>query len=92
MNKYKLEVLRFVTPDFVFSLFITVLFSTLFYYIGVYSGDERGEIVRQPEYNHVVRVDYCKVVEDTNGVTLGIWYEDELYMLDTVIFSQAVWE
>jgi len=32
------------------------------------------------------------VVEDTNGVTLGIWYEDELYMLDTVIFSQAVWE
>ena len=74
------------------SLVLTLLLSSGVFELGKYCGSRAQVIVHQPEYNHVVRVDYCKVVEDTNGVTLGIWYKDELYMLDTVIFSQAVWE
>lgn len=46
-----------------------------------------GVIVNQPEFNHVVRVDYCKVVEDTSHDVLAIWYNEQLYMLDTVIFE-----
>lgn len=69
----------------VFGVFVSVLLLFMaFTYGRTY---DVGVFVNQPEYNHVVRVDYCKVVEDTSHNVMGIWYKEQLYMLDTVIFK-----
>jgi hypothetical protein len=39
-------------------------------------------VVYQPEYNHIVRIDTCRVVTDTLGKPFCIWYQDKLYLPD----------
>ena len=39
-------------------------------------------VVNQPEYNHIVRIDTCRVVTDTLGKPFCIWYQDKLYLPD----------
>jgi len=39
-------------------------------------------VVNQPEYNHIVRIDTCRVVTDTLGKPFCIWYNNKLYLPD----------
>lgn len=39
-------------------------------------------VVNQPEYNHIVMIDTCRIVTDTLGKPFCIWYQDKLYLPD----------
>lgn len=39
-------------------------------------------VVSQPEYNHIVKVDTCRIVTDTLGKPFCIWYQGKLYLPD----------
>jgi len=45
-------------------------------------GQYNRTVVYQPEYNHIVRIDTCRVVTDTLGKPFCIWYQDKLYLPD----------
>lgn len=40
-------------------------------------------VVSQPEYNHIVKIDKCRIVTDTLNKPLCIWYMDKLYLPDS---------
>lgn len=44
-------------------------------------------LVYQPEYNHMVKMDTCRVVADTNGIALAVWYDDFIFTPDTAMMS-----
>lgn len=44
-------------------------------------------LVYQPEFNHVVKIDTCRIVGDTAGTPLAIWYNDFIFMPDTAMMS-----
>jgi hypothetical protein len=47
---------------------------------GMHQNDE--VLVSQPEYNHIVKIDTCRIVTDTLGKPFCVWYQDELYLPD----------
>jgi hypothetical protein len=44
-------------------------------------------LVYQPEFNHVVKMDICRVVTDTASVPLAIWYNDFIFMPDSAMMD-----
>lgn len=62
----------------------TIAAVMFFMYIIVYMlvGQYSRIVVNQPEYNHIVRIDTCRVVTDTLGKPFCIWYQDKLYLPD----------
>lgn len=44
-------------------------------------------IVNQPELNHLVHRELCDVVTDTSGNVYCIWYQDQPYVIDPVLFE-----
>ena len=39
-------------------------------------------VVNQPEYNHIVKIDKCRIVTDTLDKPVCIWYMEKLYLPD----------
>lgn len=62
----------------------TIAAVMFFMYIIVYMliGQYSRIVVNQPEYNHIVRIDTCRVVTDTLGKPFCIWYNNKLYLPD----------
>ena len=56
----------------------------LFVYIiiDIVKGQYNRIVVSQPEYNHIVKIDTCRIVTDTLGKPFCIWYQDKLYLPD----------
>jgi len=50
--------------------------------------NEAQKSVYQPEYNHVVTIEKCKVAPDTNGNVSGIWYKDSLYTVNIELMKE----
>lgn len=48
---------------------------------------DEGIEVYQPEYNHIVITDRCAVVLDTNGDINCLWYKDQPYVIDPILFE-----
>lgn len=49
--------------------------------------DEPEVEVSQPQYNHMVIHDDCRIVTDTLGNINCIWYNDMPYTLDTTVLD-----
>lgn len=68
-------------------------FNSLVFFILLYAAFQYGRVhdqgvkVSQPELNHIVYTDRCDVVADTNGNVYCIWYEDQPYVIDPVLFE-----
>jgi hypothetical protein len=56
----------------------------LFMYIiiDIVKGQYNRIVVSQPEYNHIVKIDTCRIVTDTLGKPFCIWYHNKLYLPD----------
>lgn len=48
---------------------------------------DEGIEVYQPEYNHIVITDRCKVVVDTLGNINSVWLNDEPYVYSPELFE-----
>lgn len=48
---------------------------------------DEGIIVDQPELNHIVIKDRCDIVMDTTGYVIAIWYQDQPYKIDPILFE-----
>ena len=73
----------------IFGAFLILLGAVLIYFWGastVYTTHPRI-IIYQPEFNHVVRMDTCRIVGDTAGNPLAIWYNDFIFMPDTAMMN-----
>lgn len=62
-------------------LIIVVVFFN-YIIIGIVKTQYNRIVVNQPEYNHIVRIDTCRVVTDTLGKPFCIWYQNKLYLPD----------
>ena len=62
--------------------FLYILKETRSELIDMVKGQYKRIVVYQPEYNHIVRIDTCRVVTDTLGKPFCIWYQDKLYLPD----------
>lgn len=61
---------------------VTIIFAViLVVYKMIYSQDSRI-VVNQPQYNHIVMIDTCRIVTDTLGKPFCIWYQGKLYLPD----------
>ena len=61
---------------------IAVVMFFLYILIDMVQGQYNRIVVNQPEYNHIVRIDTCRIVTDTLGKPFCIWYKDKLYLPD----------
>jgi len=61
---------------------IAVVMFFLYIIVDMVQGQYSRIVVNQPEYNHIVRIDTCRVVTDTLGKPFCIWYQDKLYLPD----------
>jgi hypothetical protein len=61
---------------------IAVVMFFLYIIVDMVQGQYNRIVVNQPEYNHIVRIDTCRVVTDTLGKPFCIWYQDKLYLPD----------
>ena len=61
---------------------IAVVMFFLYILIDMVQGQYNRIVVNQPEYNHIVRIDTCRIVTDTLGKPFCIWYQDKLYLPD----------
>ena len=61
---------------------IAVVMFFLYILIDRVQGQYNRIVVNQPEYNHIVRIDTCRIVTDTLGKPFCIWYQDKLYLPD----------
>lgn len=61
---------------------ISVVMFFMYIIVDMLMGQYSRVVVNQPEYNHIVRIDTCRVVTDTLGKPFCIWYQDELYLPD----------
>lgn len=75
-----------VKIDWFTGIFI-ILSYVLVYFWGHSDAVHPRIIVYQPEYNHLVKMDTCRVVGDTAGTPLAIWYNDFIFMPDTAMMS-----
>jgi hypothetical protein len=71
----------------ILSLVVSVALAYFFYLLGSINSGGKRLIVNQPEYNHLVYIDTCRIVGDTTGKTIAIWYDDYLYTPDSVLFE-----
>ena len=87
---------RVVFPYNIAKLFTMIkinFFNSLVFFILVYGAFQYGRVhdegikVSQPELNHIVYTDRCDVVTDTSGNVYCIWYEDQPYVIDPVLFE-----
>lgn len=68
-------------------------FNSFVFFILLYAAFQYGRVhdegikVNQPELNHIVYTDRCDVVTDTSGNVYCIWYEDQPYVIDPVLFE-----
>jgi hypothetical protein len=63
-------------------LIIVVVVFFNYIIIGIVKTQYNRIVVNQPEYNHIVRIDTCRVVTDTLGKPFCIWYQNKLYLPD----------
>jgi len=61
---------------------IALVMFFLYIIVDMVQGQYKRIVVNQPEYNHIVRIDTCRVVTDTLGKPFCIWYQDKLYLPD----------
>ena len=61
---------------------IAVVMFFMYIIVDMLVGQYSRIVVYQPEYNHIVRIDTCRVVTDTLGKPVCIWYQDKLYLPD----------
>lgn len=62
---------------------ITIIFAViLVLHKMIYNQDSRI-VVNQPQYNHIVMIDTCRIVTDTLGKPFCIWYQGKLYLPDS---------
>ena len=61
---------------------IAVVMFFMYIIVDMLVGQYSRIVVYQPEYNHIVRIDTCRVVTDTLGKPFCIWYQDKLYLPD----------
>ena len=52
------------------------------YMYNVLTSEYPTTVVSQPEYNHIVKIDTCRVVTDTSGKPFCIWHQGKLYLPD----------
>jgi hypothetical protein len=63
-------------------LIIVVVVFFNYIIIGIVKTQYNRIVVSQPEYNHIVKIDTCRVVTDTLGKPFCIWYQNKLYLPD----------
>ena len=61
---------------------IAVVMFFMYIIVDMLIGQYSRIVVYQPEYNHIVRIDTCRVVTDTLGKPFCIWYNNKLYLPD----------
>jgi len=61
---------------------IAVVMFFIYIIVDMVKGQYCRIVVNQPEYNHIVRIDTCRVVTDTLGKPFCIWYDNKLYLPD----------
>lgn len=64
---------------------LAVIFVLLFFAYIIFDmviGQYNKILVYQPQYNHIVKLDTCRVVTDTLGKPFCIWYNNKLYLPD----------
>lgn len=61
---------------------ISVVMFFMYIIVDMLIGQYSRVVVNQPEYNHIVRIDTCRVVTDTLGKPFCIWYNNKLYLPD----------
>ena len=61
---------------------IAVVLFFVYIIVDMVEGQYHRTVVSQPEYNHIVRIDTCRVVTDTLGKPFCIWYQEKLYLPD----------
>lgn len=63
-------------------LIIVVVVFFNYIIIGIVKTQYNRIVVSQPEYNHIVKIDTCRIVTDTLGKPFCIWYQNKLYLPD----------
>jgi hypothetical protein len=71
----------------IFGAFLILLGALLIYFWGASNTTRPRIIIYQPEFNHVVKMDTCRIVTDTASVPLAIWYNDFIFMPDTAMMN-----
>jgi hypothetical protein len=61
---------------------IAVVMFFMYIIVDMLVGQYSRIVVYQPEYNHIVRIDTCRVVTDTLGKPFCIWHNNKLYLPD----------
>lgn len=72
----------------IFSGFVILLLFALTYMWGASHTTRPRILVYQPEFNHVVKMDTCRIVTDTASVPLAIWYNDFIFMPDSAMMDR----
>jgi hypothetical protein len=74
----------------ILSIAVSGALAYFFYFLGSINSGGKRLIVNQPEFNHLVYIDTCRIVGDTTGKTIAIWYDDYLYTPDSALFEQII--
>ncbi len=61
---------------------VSIVLAIGFILYDLVKGQDSRIVVYQPEYNHIVMIDTCRIVTDTLGKPFCIWYNNKLYLPD----------
>lgn len=60
----------------------SLIMALIIFLFEIFTEPDKRIVVNQPEYNHIVLIDTCRVVTDTLGKPFCVWYQGKLYLPD----------